>query len=99
MAKGFPGSVVLTVDGPGHCASAVPSLCWVERVRAYLREGTLPEVGTVCKAEIVPFGPGLEEIRSAEAADQDAKMVLRAVDEVAMGLRGVRGRLGGAWLS
>ncbi|KAF7433706.1 hypothetical protein PC9H_005669 [Pleurotus ostreatus] len=48
MAKGFPGSVVLTQDSPGHCSIAAPSVCTIGFVRAYFANGTLPDEGVVC---------------------------------------------------
>jgi pimeloyl-ACP methyl ester carboxylesterase len=50
MAKEFPGSVVLEQDARGHCAlgNVVPSPCTLRYLRDYLRNGGLPEPGTVC---------------------------------------------------
>ncbi|KAL4259938.1 Serine protease/Carboxylesterase S33 [Pleurotus pulmonarius] len=48
MAKGFPGSVVLTQDSPGHCSIAAPSVCTIGFVQAYFMNGTLPDEGVVC---------------------------------------------------
>ncbi|KAL4259934.1 Serine protease/Carboxylesterase S33 [Pleurotus pulmonarius] len=48
MAKGFPGSVLLTQDSPGHCSIAAPSVCTIGFVRGYFMNGTLPDEGVVC---------------------------------------------------
>ncbi|PFH49122.1 hypothetical protein AMATHDRAFT_76363 [Amanita thiersii Skay4041] len=48
MSKGYPGSVVLTQDSPGHCSIAGPSVCTINYVRDYFQKGTLPPEGTVC---------------------------------------------------
>lgn len=98
MAKGFEGSVVLEVNGTGHCSVAAPSLCAVEVVRRYLREGVLPEKGTVCQPDVLPFGDGKEDgvvnggwsYALGGGAEGDA---VRAQHEVGMGLRGVGGGL------
>ncbi|PFH45078.1 hypothetical protein AMATHDRAFT_78097 [Amanita thiersii Skay4041] len=48
MSKGYPGSVVLTQDSPGHASLSGPSVCTVKYVREYFLNGTLPPEGTVC---------------------------------------------------
>jgi len=52
----FPGSGLLTVDGPGHCSVAAPSLEAVQYIRRYFHTGELPPEGTVCEPFSVPFG-------------------------------------------
>ncbi|KAF7433707.1 hypothetical protein PC9H_005670 [Pleurotus ostreatus] len=61
MAKGFPGSVVLTQDSPGHCSIAAPSVCTIGFVSAYFMNGTLPDEGVVC--------PVVQPIFSGQPAD------------------------------
>jgi len=50
VANDFPGSVVLEQNARGHCAlgNLVPSPCTLRYLRSYLRDGILPEHGTVC---------------------------------------------------
>ncbi|KAF4574326.1 hypothetical protein EYR40_005954 [Pleurotus pulmonarius] len=48
MARGYPGSVVLTQDSPGHASIAAPSLCTIQHIRSYFLNGTLPAEGVVC---------------------------------------------------
>ncbi|KAK1230716.1 hypothetical protein PQX77_006166 [Marasmius sp. AFHP31] len=57
VASGFPGSVVLQRDTPGHTWSifAFPSKCTIEATIAYFLNGTLPEEGTVCPLDRQPF--------------------------------------------
>jgi pimeloyl-ACP methyl ester carboxylesterase len=55
MAKGFPGSVVLTQDAGGHCSGAAPSICTMELLRRYFADGTLPREGMVCPTDFKPF--------------------------------------------
>lgn len=64
MAKGFEGAVALIQDSPGHCSLAAPSNCTITYVRNYFQTGELPEEGTVCPADEVPFGnaDGDEEV-------------------------------------
>ncbi|KAF9457252.1 TAP-like protein-domain-containing protein [Collybia nuda] len=47
-SEGYPGSVVLTQDSPGHSSLAAPSLCTQKYVRAYFTDGRLPDKDTVC---------------------------------------------------
>ncbi|KDR84381.1 hypothetical protein GALMADRAFT_237210 [Galerina marginata CBS 339.88] len=47
-SKGFPGSVVLTQDSPGHTSFSIPSNCTLGYVQQYFQNGTLPAAGTVC---------------------------------------------------
>ncbi|PMD32749.1 alpha/beta-hydrolase, partial [Hyaloscypha variabilis F] len=50
VASDFPGSVVLQQNARGHCAlgNIVPSPCTLKYLRSYLKNGTLPEHGTLC---------------------------------------------------
>ncbi|GMG25849.1 unnamed protein product [Aspergillus oryzae] len=47
MSEGFEGSV--------HTIISQGSVCTVKAIMAYLNDGTLPEPGTVCKVDAVPF--------------------------------------------
>lgn len=49
-ANHYPGSVVLEQDARGHCAlgNAMPSACLLGHVRKYLKNGDLPQPGTIC---------------------------------------------------
>ncbi len=53
MAKAFPGSVVLEVNGTGHTSfNANPNLnCARTFARPYFAEGKLPASGTVCHGQ------------------------------------------------
>lgn len=70
-SKGYEGSVVLAVDGPGHCSISVVSLTAVDHIRKYLHDGVLPPEGTVCPPTVLPFGPSKEEeVISLSVGDQ-----------------------------
>ncbi|RDB20278.1 hypothetical protein Hypma_012562 [Hypsizygus marmoreus] len=56
-AKGFPSSVVLTQDSPGHCSLSAPSLCTMKYIRDYFVDGTLPKPDTICPVFDSPFPP------------------------------------------
>ncbi|KAF4600417.1 hypothetical protein EYR38_005044 [Pleurotus pulmonarius] len=55
MAQGFPGSVVLAQDSPGHCSIAAPSVCTAKFIRAYFMDGKLPNEGVVCPVDVPIF--------------------------------------------
>ena len=56
-AEGFPGSAVLEQNSYGHTSLSMPSRCTAKMIRAYLQEGRMPENGTVCEGDLVPFQP------------------------------------------
>jgi hypothetical protein len=62
MSEGHEGSVVLTQDSAGHCSVfSAPSECTRKVIRKYLDTGELPQKGTICKADRVPWdGKGNE---------------------------------------
>ncbi|OKL57467.1 hypothetical protein UA08_06929 [Talaromyces atroroseus] len=51
----FPGSVVLQQDSQGHCSHSSPSLCTGKLIRQYFQTGLLPQEGTVCQPDTLPF--------------------------------------------
>ncbi|KAF8965907.1 TAP-like protein-domain-containing protein [Flammula alnicola] len=68
-SKGFPGSVVLTQDSPGHTSFSIPSECTLGYVKQYFQNGTLPPAGTVCPVvgDLFPVASNVsarEEIQS-----------------------------------
>jgi len=70
-SKGYEGSVVLAVDGPGHCSISVVSLTAVDHIRKYLHDGVLPPEGTVCSPTVLPFGSSKdEEVVTLSVGDQ-----------------------------
>ncbi|KAJ6606096.1 Alpha/Beta hydrolase protein [Mycena vulgaris] len=56
-AAAFPGSVLLTIDSPGHTSLGAPSTCFYGYLRQYFQNGTLPAPGTVCQPDGVLFPP------------------------------------------
>ncbi|KAK0730168.1 TAP-like protein-domain-containing protein [Lasiosphaeris hirsuta] len=55
-SAGFEGSVLLMQNSYGHTSLTAASRCTAEWVRRYFREGRMPPAGTVCEADVVPFG-------------------------------------------
>lgn len=62
MSKGYPGSVVLTQNSTGHTSGSVYSSCTVGHIRRYFHTGELPEKGTVCETDELPFGNANESM-------------------------------------
>ncbi|KAK6065653.1 alpha/beta hydrolase fold-1 protein [Seiridium cupressi] len=54
-AKLFEGAVALTQDSIAHGSISAPSLCTARYVRDYFQDGTLPDEGTICKPDWLPF--------------------------------------------
>ncbi|KAH6695059.1 TAP-like protein-domain-containing protein [Plectosphaerella plurivora] len=55
VSDGFDGSVVLEVNGTGHCSINLPSACVAEKTINYWLEGVLPGKGEVCQVDALPF--------------------------------------------
>ncbi|KZP13352.1 alpha/beta-hydrolase [Athelia psychrophila] len=51
----YIGAGLLVQDSHGHCSIAAPSICTAKNVRAYFYEGKLPEEGTICNVDELPF--------------------------------------------
>jgi len=79
MARGFEGSVVLQQDGEGHCSVAGVSFCTMRALRQYFQEGKLPEKGTVCEVDQVPFDGFSEESEPAIPEGEDDEELWRAM--------------------
>ncbi|KAI8623094.1 alpha/beta-hydrolase [Xylariaceae sp. FL1651] len=47
----YHGSQIVEVQGYGHCSTAMPSLCLVRHIRAFLKNGTVPATHTRCKVD------------------------------------------------
>ena len=54
-SAGFEGSVVLPHSGYGHGVVVSPSACVAGHVRAYFKEGVLPQKGSHCEPDGGPF--------------------------------------------
>jgi len=71
MSELFPGSVVLTQTAPGHSFAALRSDCTNAYVAAYIKDGSLPEKGTVCGVNVTPadvFSTGAEAFKMVAEA-------------------------------
>ncbi|KAF8890364.1 hypothetical protein BD779DRAFT_1610817 [Infundibulicybe gibba] len=92
MSKGFPGSVVLTQDSPGHSSISCPSTCTQKYVRGYFVDGTLPPVDKICPVTRGPFerqrlqdqdGPeGQTLFNSSEVISPEDRELLDAIERI-----------------
>lgn len=55
VSSGLEGSVVLEVNGTGHCSINLPSACVAEKTMRYWVDGVLPQPGEVCDVDALPF--------------------------------------------
>ncbi|KAJ6110570.1 hypothetical protein N7486_002805 [Penicillium sp. IBT 16267x] len=82
MSESFPGSVLLQQDSEGHTTIAAPSVCIAKLIRAYFQTGDLPEVGTICSADLKPMVGHIDQMpitpQSMTAADRKLFEVLIA---------------------
>jgi pimeloyl-ACP methyl ester carboxylesterase len=58
MSRLLARARLLTVDGYGHIVQGNPSACATRYLTRYLMHLTLPPIGTRCKQDQQPFGPG-----------------------------------------
>ncbi|KAI1345520.1 alpha/beta-hydrolase [Xylaria sp. FL0043] len=66
--KAHKGSQIVEVRGYGHCSTAVPSICLVRHVRAFLKNGTVPTSHTKCEVDGIYF-PKRESEGHTEAVE------------------------------
>ncbi|EPT00976.1 hypothetical protein FOMPIDRAFT_1121428 [Fomitopsis schrenkii] len=75
-------SGLLVQNSYGHCSLAAPSLCTAKYVREYFEDGTLPEEGTVCEVDELPFiGAVNGEANAMSVEDQELLDALRGLGE------------------
>ncbi|KAJ7687836.1 Alpha/Beta hydrolase protein [Mycena rosella] len=88
----MPDSTHLIIqDGPGHCSTAIPTLCTTKLIRDYYA-GTLPENGTMCETAYDFFPDPSGADRPIFGLDVEDKRLLESAQAVAELLRDVRRR-------
>ncbi|KAJ7250171.1 Alpha/Beta hydrolase protein [Mycena haematopus] len=80
---GFPGSVLLTQDSPGHTSLSAPSLCTLGYIREYFVNGVLPPPGIICPVDATLFGPAANSTSKRVALSADEEGLLAAVGVIA----------------
>jgi pimeloyl-ACP methyl ester carboxylesterase len=63
----MPDSRLVTLEGSGH-SSLFLSSCVDRHLNRYLLTGAMPDAGTVCQVDVVPFSQPARRISAAEAA-------------------------------
>jgi len=79
----YAGSGLLVQNSYGHCSLAAPSLCTAKHLRAYFENGTLPEEGTVCEVDELPFVGKVnsEKVNAMSVEDRELLDALRGLAE------------------
>ncbi|KAI0645977.1 alpha/beta-hydrolase [Trametes meyenii] len=75
----YGGSGLLVQNSYGHCSLSAPSLCTAKHVRAYFMNGTLPEPGTVCEVDELPFVGSAKDVRAMSAEDAELLDALKGL--------------------
>ncbi|KAJ6459651.1 hypothetical protein C8R45DRAFT_1030624 [Mycena sanguinolenta] len=86
---GFPGSVLLTQDSPGHTSATAPSLCTYGYIREYLVNGVLPPPGTFCPVDATLFEPTANSTSKRAALSLDEKDLLAAIEAIGDSVRSI----------
>ncbi|KAF8890373.1 Alpha/Beta hydrolase protein [Infundibulicybe gibba] len=104
MSKGFPGSVVLAQDSPGHGSTSGPSTCTQKYVHDYFVDGTLPPVDKICPVVRTPFpkqvaqdGPDSSEDQmpfDSEVISAEDRELLDAIEQIHSSLPSAMTHLG-----
>ncbi|KAJ6632281.1 hypothetical protein B0H10DRAFT_1937936 [Mycena sp. CBHHK59/15] len=80
---------IIIQDGPGHCSTAIPTLCTMKLVRGYYA-GELPENGTRCSTSYDFFPDLLRKDADLVGLDKDDRRLLQSAHTVGMLLQEVR---------
>ncbi|KAI0661312.1 alpha/beta-hydrolase [Cubamyces menziesii] len=80
---GSGASGLLVQNSYGHGSFSAPSLCTAKHIRAYLENGTLPDPGTVCEVEEVPFVGRVNEAATAMHMSEEDRRLLEALEGLA----------------
>jgi len=77
-------SRIIIQDGPGHCSTAIATLCTQKLIRDYYA-GIMPESGTTCATEYDFFpgqGESAEDVRLLSEADSRLLESARVVGDL-----------------
>ncbi|KAF7367704.1 AB hydrolase-1 domain-containing protein [Mycena sanguinolenta] len=91
---GFPGSVLLTQDSPGHTSATAPSLCTYGYIREYLVNGVFPTPGTICSVDATLFEPSATNSTKRAVLNADEMDLLAAIKDIGDSVRSIRPRFG-----
>ncbi|OSC97430.1 alpha/beta-hydrolase [Trametes coccinea BRFM310] len=79
----FADSRLLVQNSFGHCSISAPSLCTAKYIRAYFENGTLPEGGTECEVDELPFVGRVGNAFTPSVGSEDEELfeALRSLSE------------------
>ncbi|KAI9061751.1 alpha/beta-hydrolase [Trametes sanguinea] len=80
--KRYGGSGLLVQNSYGHCSLSAPSLCTAKHVRAYMVNGTIPEPGTICDPDELPFIGSVKDVRTMSAEDAELLEAVKGLSDV-----------------
>jgi hypothetical protein len=83
----FPGAGMIEQRSHGHCTLSAPSTCTAKHIRGYFLNGTLPQKGTVCEPDELPF---VGEVNGNGLLGEDRELL-----DALKGMTGAVFRLGG----
>ena len=90
VQKRYTGAGLLVQDSYGHCSLSSPSLCTAKHVRRYFEEGTLPDDGTVCDVDELPF-VGKRDPSGLQSLDAEDFRLLDALTSLSQDMPVFRG--------
>ena len=90
LASRFSGARVLTLESPGHTSTSAFSECIFSHLAQYFSNGTMPEEGTICKPDVVPWGPDAS-VTAKDSNTSKSAMLHRLVGEAMLAAGGGRG--------
>ncbi|KAF7971700.1 hypothetical protein HWV62_20160 [Athelia sp. TMB] len=76
----YAGAGLLVQNSNGHCSLSAPSICSAKNIRAYFYDGKLPEEGTECEVDELPFiGEVQPAVGILEAEDRELLDALKGL--------------------
>ncbi|EJT96861.1 hypothetical protein DACRYDRAFT_85260 [Dacryopinax primogenitus] len=66
-------AALLLQNGPGHVTSSVPTLCTINKIRAYFTDGVIPDENEICQLDEALF-PGSEHQLGKYTEDERTKL-------------------------
>ncbi|KAI0634191.1 TAP-like protein-domain-containing protein [Trametes polyzona] len=80
--QGNASAHLLIQNGPGHTSLALSSLCTARNVQAYFANGTLPESGTICQVDEMPFPSAANSTVLSRRESADDRKLLESLQHV-----------------
>ncbi|THU82258.1 alpha/beta-hydrolase [Dendrothele bispora CBS 962.96] len=84
-------STMIIQNGPGHCSSALPSLCTIKTVRSFFA-GEIPKNGTWCEVDVSPF-PSDDEDHLVRMMSEEDRALIDAMFTIGNSMAEARGEV------